>query len=464
MATHASAYVNSTWFQELPEVQQHAATDFLYEQSPQSSVPYTGEAAQISESVSETYATETDTGPSYAELASGTTTAEMDVGLIPEVGTAVPEIWAAGGAFAVGWKVGEGINAIFADIGLGSGSAPEPDWSERTACVSSGCGGGLVYEPHGTDLYYGATVQESPGAYLYDGVLLGEGQVVAAPSPMRWFAEPCTFSGFTPPPGSSLQKVLSANASCSGFPVEVDYPYVSQSRILSTQTLHRYDPVADGSPDLETKAPPDPETTAVEEEAEVDLDQNEFMQAYIQWAEEPEPKSGMFPDPKYTEKGTSEEERRCDRGTSTFSNVEGNVSPEPFAQKELASFTIAQLPIGVESPSPVYLRYGETYWKPARDSEAPKHVDNFGGWGFRHIAAKHGWSPLDRVETEEALATAEPRSTERGTYVYESLDSGSGKDGVNCTRRVIVDLAKKQGNPAPRGIVTSFNIVGNPGE
>ncbi len=98
-------------------------------------------------------------------------------------------------------------------------------------------------------------------------------------------------------------------------------------------------------------------------------------------------------------------------------------------------------PLGV----PVFMRWGYT-----------RRVENvyadWGGWGFRHIAAKHGWGAADKAATVEALQRApveivevedttrsptDPRYVERYRYhgpVYQ------GRYGASCVREVIVDF------------------------
>jgi hypothetical protein len=170
-----------------------------------------------------------------------------------------------------------------------------------------------------------------------------------------------------------------------------------------------------------------------------------------------------YPDPRITQKTVNEEKRACDRGTPLFENPSGN-SPGPFTKKEELEFTVTNRPEGVE-PTPVYLRWGKTDWRPSRpEFLGTPYLDDWGGWGWRHIAAKHGWSSLDLEETELALTAGTPQATsKKGKFVYEVPDATSGKGEVTCARRVVVDFdigeTEEVEDPAPRGIVTSFNVV-----
>ena len=103
---------------------------------------------------------------------------------------------------------------------------------------------------------------------------------------------------------------------------------------------------------------------------------------------------------------------------------------------------------------------GETYWRPGKfpDTE-PKYLDDWPGWGYRHIAAKHGWNEgSDLMETEQALAEGHPDPQGGTKYLY-AIPVAPGAGGVNCVRNVVVDLEADGSEPRPRGIVTSFNSV-----
>lgn len=171
-----------------------------------------------------------------------------------------------------------------------------------------------------------------------------------------------------------------------------------------------------------------------------------------------------LPDPLITK---DQEDHRCDRSPGpSYENSDGNVSPEPFAKKIETPFTVTNRPEGVES-NPVYLRWGTTFWEPGSEKfKGTPYLDLWGGWGYRHIVAKHGWSALDREETELALATGTPKPAGGLKYRYETPEIAKGVGNVPCTRVVIVqfetgkDPQTEEEDPAPRGVVTSFHEVG----
>jgi hypothetical protein len=156
-----------------------------------------------------------------------------------------------------------------------------------------------------------------------------------------------------------------------------------------------------------------------------------------------------------------EEDHRCDRAPgATYENPGGNDDPDPFTKYLDDAFAVTTYPAGYEG-SDVYLHYGTTYWVPGGNpAQTPWYLDDWGGWGYRHILAKHGWSELDQQETEEALVDdADPSQTPNGNWDYETPLSTPGQGGVSCTRTVIVDFRTGNGDPGPRGVVTSFNKV-----
>jgi hypothetical protein len=453
-AASAQAEPNAEWFEDASPAEQQGIVDYLYELSPQGSTPYTGESAvKEAEEITKAAAAEDPASPAIGDLAGGINSMEEGSGLIPSLADSVPYIAAAGTSFAIGWKIGEGINADFLHIGLSEGSAPDIATYEQF-CYSQECGGALDWAPYGEHVYREATVQQKPGAYLYDGYLNGSGHWIG----IRWFEPPCLFSLKNPPPGARMQTHLNPEANCwVGYtaPVYVEYPYILPSDLVRLALLHRYNPL-DGEPSHVTPAPKDPGTAEVEEATAEVIDSSTFMQEWLDYVREPE----NYPDPLVTE---TKNDHRCDRSPGPlYENPGGNGTPEPFAKRIEAPFTVANKPEGFKEAE-VFLRWGMTDWEPSRESfEDPvPYRDLWGGWGYRHILAKHGWSALDQEETALALSLSVPEETTKATkFVYEVPEVATGVGGVPCTRVVVVDFGTQAGDPSPRGIVTSFNKVG----
>lgn len=164
-----------------------------------------------------------------------------------------------------------------------------------------------------------------------------------------------------------------------------------------------------------------------------------------------------YPDPRVTQE---EHNHSCDRSPgAAYQNPGGNTNPDPFAKYVASPFDVAWRPNGHESTG-VYLHWGETYWKPGRSpGTTPWYLDDWPGWGYRHIEAKHGWSYDDLRETEAALlGDLAPIHNGGGQWTYKVPVAG-GAGGVGCIRVVGVDFELGPSDPTPRGIVTSFNAV-----
>lgn len=113
-----------------------------------------------------------------------------------------------------------------------------------------------------------------------------------------------------------------------------------------------------------------------------------LTQAFLDFLADPED----FPNPVVTQK---REDHRCDRSPGpTYRNPDGNIDPDPFAKHITEPFEVTDRP-GTGAGVDVFLHEGTTHWIPGRNPEtAPQdqYLDAWGGWGYRHILAKHGWS------------------------------------------------------------------------
>ncbi|MCB0866064.1 MAG: hypothetical protein KDB58_10150 [Solirubrobacterales bacterium] len=197
--------------------------------------------------------------------------------------------------------------------------------------------------------------------------------------------------------------------------------------------------------------------STVESRLESALGTGEFSQAAAWFAFQEDPE--RYPDPRVTR---LQEDHRCDRSPGpSYSNPAGNADPAPFDVRDASPYTVTDVPEGLDH-SGVRLRYGTTWWGPGRVEMQPEEqaVDDWRGWGYRHIRSKHGWSLLDEQETRLALLTSPAEDQGSGKYIYK-LAVSSGTGGVGCERRVVVDFVQGPDDPAPRGIVTSFNAVGS---
>lgn len=89
------------------------------------------------------------------------------------------------------------------------------------------------------------------------------------------------------------------------------------------------------------------------------------------------------------------------------------------------------------------------------------YTPEWDGFGYRHIAAKHGWSAADRSATQEALSagpgvrdTRSPNAIDRWRFVGPEYPSF--RDGRPCVRVVSVEYGIGDDDDAPPGIITSY--------
>lgn len=124
---------------------------------------------------------------------------------------------------------------------------------------------------------------------------------------------------------------------------------------------------------------------------------NPITNAMANHLDEPE----LFPDPRVVR---TEQNHACDRAPGpAYMNPDGNDSPGEFAKYYPGPYAISDTPDGHEA-TPVYLHYGRATWGPSEHpNNHPYYPDDWTGWGYRHIVAKHGWSATDQAETQAAL-------------------------------------------------------------
>jgi hypothetical protein len=207
---------------------------------------------------------------------------------------------------------------------------------------------------------------------------------------------------------------------------------------------------------------PTPQQLQTDTQTELNTGNYPLTNSFMNFLEDPE----NFPDPRIRRTATNWN-HDCDRAPGpSYVNADRNQNPsDPFTPYPTSPnpFPIGNYPLGMGyDGTPVYLRYGNAWWKPGRfPNMSPKYIDDWGGWGYRHIQAKHGWSEADRQETAQALAQAAP-IPEDPNDLHKNWDYiipvAQGLGGVSCERVVGVDFEQPGFDP-PRGIVTSYNEV-----
>jgi hypothetical protein len=184
--------------------------------------------------------------------------------------------------------------------------------------------------------------------------------------------------------------------------------------------------------------------TALQARAQQALDSGAFPMAEAWYAHQLEPEN--YPDPTTTENW----DHSCDATQPAYKNPGGSTDPEPHTEKLAIPFETQIRPSGAGSAPDPYLRWGLTTWDGS-------FIDNWGGWGWRHIQAKHGWSTTDETETRAALLG--PASTfEQNPTSMAYTGQQFTRNGALCERKVVVEYGEGPFDPPgkPKGIITSY--------
>ena len=152
------------------------------------------------------------------------------------------------------------------------------------------------------------------------------------------------------------------------------------------------------------------------------------------------------PDPTQT---GEKDDPSCDRSTPSY---------VAQSQQTPSGFTAVSDPTLVSSSTfnttlgPTVLNYGYA-------SLINTDPLDFGGWGYWHILAGHGWSLADDADTRAALEDPTPEpGTNTGridSYVFYG-PKYLGTGNVACRRVVLVEFGTAGGDPGPKGIITSY--------
>jgi hypothetical protein len=434
-ASTAAAASDPGWFDSKSAEERQAIVDYVYQRSGHEP-PHPGQAETTAAAIEGSVV---QAGADGVPLASDAGKIELivatRVGLMTRLTTMVPTLWAVGGTFVAGYAIGWGGRKLFAKLtapdDARTGGAPNWPWSS------------ITWYPQGYDIFFGARVQQSPGAYLYDS---NDGAGV-----IRWFEPPCSFSGFTPAAGARMQYGVPSTAACRewvrdvgpvDFPVFVDYPYLLESDVGPASPLR---PTRAGDAvDRWEPFPPDPGPTAVTEGLDL-LDEADFelLRSQADWALTP----GAQPEEEPIRAGVDLTEN--DRACKTYYGETGQGDPgrrspeaDPLAPDwdyDVDAFPNVYNPL-ISSTQTVKLRWG----------------DSIDGWGYRHIKHWHGWDAAARLRTALALADTAPTVDGLPTSFRYVANLPTGPSGVRCQQRVIVSYREDGKVPVGRHIITSF--------
>lgn len=346
------------------------------------------------------------------------------------------------GVFDLGWKIGTGINTKFLKIGVPDASPAGQSWQWHR----------VTWRTARSGSYFGASWPAE------DSWVVSLKQTCCWYDEREWwFSPPCSLTGFTPPAPFVIGSASSTARCTSGSPPLTVYWGAAGENALAargpiedftTQAFTRTttawdDKPADGS-QLETRV-------------RAQLESGNYP-SYEAWAAE-------RLDPTNHDEATEQDRDDCEfphggedpgTGRGTREPGQGSGSEEEYqARYELAPGSV--FPTGGVSTTSgqVYLRWG--FASPNLDNQ----IIDWRGWGYRKIAAKHGWGAEDQTRTIEALqATGTHEGGPSDRWRYRGPPR-SGRNGATCERLVVVaqerDVREVQyGAPSSRGIVTSF--------
>jgi hypothetical protein len=231
--------------------------------------------------------------------------------------------------------------------------------------------------------------------------------------------------------------------------------YLPENDLAADAPVEDYD----GQPyGVWTAPPPDPGQSSVRSAIEEALESGEFPTLRNKYEYELGVPGACDPvDPNVCnppDEATPDKQKRCDLGSKGEQQ-----DPDPGRTTKLgdpalyeAHINFERRPVGGDEDDrvPTALKKGWT-----RDVRPNKK--EWEGWGWRHIAAKHGWSTADEQATADALREApDPLSPgdDRLRYVGDEYDN----DGAICERVVVVapNALTQFNEPAPKEITTSY--------
>jgi len=434
-AGEAMAASDPGWFDGHSTTERQAIVDYAYERTGHAPV-YTGEAETMGTAIADSVVAAGEAETSLAaELAELELAVGEGVGLIEPIGATLPSLWAVGLTFGAGYLIGTGARALYAELrgpdDAATGGSPNWSW------------GSASFRPEGYDILYGATVQQSPGAYLYNWD--GAGVI-------RWFDPPCSFSGFTPAPGARMQHSVPSTAECYEYtpqgwrdlPVYVNYPYLLESDLHPTGPLRPQQPGDDV--DGWDPNPPDPGATSVEDDLDaLDEDGKDLLRDEIDWSLTPGAQAEE--EPLRTSVRDSEEDRAC---KSYFTDAP-ELDPgerSPAADPEAADWDYDQV------------SYPGVYNPLTRSTQTVKVRWGTRSWGYRHIVLGHGWNAAAALRTGLALADRSPEvdvahDPTGSSFIYR-YDIPDLPNDMRCRQRVAVSYREDATVPVGRHVITSF--------
>lgn len=392
------------------------------------------------------------------------------------------------GTFEIGWKIGTGINAKFLKIGI-------PEWS---AASSMRNWTSIRWRQARSRSFFGAYYPAQ------DGWLINVSHCCNGSSVDRWAGEPCPVSGLVPPAPFITQGPEASTARCAapdgGYVAQdVYYGWAPEDALTPTGPIEEYtsQPYSRSS-----AAPRPPSQTAVEQAVDSELDKpdNELLRQWLNYQlgspgeQDPTGDGVNVPQPAAAPGDAAETFVQQLEGLG-LTNVKFKVLSTPDfdpAFREGAVVSVSPSPgTSVEPGEEIVVTVnrtaqrqnnGECDRSPRQDPGLPPAggdefalKDAFSGrdpdqgmaatdvpfrwgtesWGYRHVEIGHGWdNDRDRTDTQAALLDPAPEPDQPGSHRFYFFYMGPNR--TPCTRRVVARFDVRVGEPAERGIITSF--------
>jgi hypothetical protein len=239
---HAQAVADPDYWAQTVDRQQ-TVYRFVYDESPQQIPTGYDPVSEAEQILAQRQAALPTSNPESLSLWQQVRGVTVDAALSAPL-RALGTIYLAKGTFELGWKIGSGINAKFLHIGI-------PELTDDSA---GGTWDRINWRTANELEYSGAHYPVQEGWVANFGT-------------DRWFAAPCPFTGFSPPPPFTVQGPVDSDAQCwagaQGYPqIKVLYAWAPENALLAPRPI---EPYTDQSYNRSTAAPDPPPQATVEQ-------------------------------------------------------------------------------------------------------------------------------------------------------------------------------------------------------